>query len=529
MIERADEGSSDIRITQSQVVDSQGPSAEIEGRSNGIMGSMADLMTEASASYQPRSVDIAGMSLARIKRRGSVMGTMARQKWIDAAEATGKRWVILKNKKPRIFDILGPGMLVCLADTDGGGLMTAAESGSLWGYTLINWQIILVPVLYVAQELSMRLGILTRKGLTELIAHHYGPVWGWLLGCTLILTCIGAMMSEMATIAGVGQLYGIPKYVSCSVVMGSLLGIVLMKSYDKVEAIGLAMGACQIVFPFMVVIVRPNLDELATGLTTFPYDDDDYLQLVAANIGAVIMPWMLAYQQSAVRDKGMAVDKMDDSRMDTLVGSIVTQLVVCGMIVSIGATTYFKQGKQVKINKVSQIISALTPTLGSYWARILISVGMVGSSLLAAQVVSICAAWCLSEAQIGSRRRKKMAEGRKQGLSESLIVPDEEAFVSPLDLSPREAPVFYCAYTGVCLIGFVITVSGVNIVWLNISVQIANGMLMPPVVFALWLLCSSGEVLPEEHRIKGWYKWLLLIVFLLCSVICWYSTYQGFS
>ena len=98
----------------------------------------------------------------------------------------------------RFAAVAGPGLAVMLADTDAGCIITAAQSGAQWGYKLLLLQFILMPVLYVVQELTVRLGIVTGQGHAQLIHRHFGRFWAWISAGTLIISCIGGSHSQIA-------------------------------------------------------------------------------------------------------------------------------------------------------------------------------------------------------------------------------------------------------------------------------------------------------------------------------------------
>src|SRR5256885_13091987 len=150
-----------------------------------------------------------------------------------------------------------------LADTDAGSVITAAQSGAEWGYRLLLLQLVLVPILYMVQELTVRLGIVSGKGHAEMIRDHYGRGWAWLSVSTLVLACVGALLSELSGLAGVGLLVGVPAPVTMVLVVGALILMAYRGSYLTVERIAIAVGAFELVF--LAVAVRAGAGRGALG------------------------------------------------------------------------------------------------------------------------------------------------------------------------------------------------------------------------------------------------------------------------
>lgn len=415
----------------------------------------------------------------------------------EATSSSSKAGSALARKGSLVayFAVMGPGLVVMLADTDAGSLITAAQSGAQWGYTLLSAQIILIPIVYIVQELTIRLGVVTGKGHGELIEAHFGRRWAWLSVSTLIIACTGAIVCEMSGIAGVGLMWGIPMWVSTGAVALFLIGIVVTGTYKRVERIAIAVGLFELVFLVTMVMSGPNPEYMKEGLMSFPISNSSYLFLIAANIGAVVMPWMIFYQQSAVVDKGLTMEDIPNSRRDTAIGSVVTQLVMIAMLVTTAATLWENHEGGVSLNTVEQISDAITPHLGYDAGRILFSLGMVGAALVAAIVVSLTAAWGLGEV-MGYRR--SLGDGVKQ------------------------APWFYVVYAVVLAAGIGIVLSGVNLIDINIFVQVINAMLLPIVLGFLVVL--SMRALPEQYRLKGRYA---VIVCFLTVVMCVLGVYSG--
>ena len=135
--------------------------------------------------------------------------------------------------------VMGPGLVVMLADTDVGSIITAAQSGVQWGYRLLLLQLLLVPVLFVVQELTVRLGIFTGQGHGELIRKSFGTGWAWLSVCGLGVATIGALVTEFSGVAAVGELFGVPRVLSLGLTVAVLLAIVLTGSYRRVERVAI--------------------------------------------------------------------------------------------------------------------------------------------------------------------------------------------------------------------------------------------------------------------------------------------------
>lgn len=384
--------------------------------------------------------------------------------------------------------IAGPGLVVMLADTDAGSIITAAQSGAVWGYKLLLLQFILMPILYIAQELTVRLGVTTGMGHGELIKKHFGKFWAWVSVTTLLVTCVGAIISEFSGIAGVGQLFGVPHSLSITLSAIFLGAIVWTGSYRSVERVAIALGLFELIFFFVAWKAHPNLQAMLQGLTSMPIHEKGYLYLTAANIGAIIMPWMIFYQQSAVVDKGLQPEALKGSRWDTAIGAVITQLIMAAVLVTTAATIG-KTHPGESLNTVQQISHALTPFLGSTAGKLLFAIGMLGASLIAAIVVSLTAAWGLGE-----------ITGYKRSLS----------------CNPKKAPWFYLVYTAVLILGALFILSGMNLVKLNLGIEVMNAALLPVVLGFLFLL--AWKTLPAPYRLKGPYAWIVFIILSITAV-----------
>jgi len=376
--------------------------------------------------------------------------------------------------------VVGPGLMVMLADTDAGSVVTAAQSGAAWGYSLLPLEVALVPVLYLVMELTVRLGIATGKGHASLIKECFGRKWAVFSVATLVVSTTGAMVTELAGLAGVGAMVGIPPGV---VVVGAVcfLGtVVLSGSYRRVERIGLALGLFELAFLVAALRAHPALHSIAGSFGSVgPLAQPGYLAIVAANVGAVIMPWMIFYQQSAVVDKGLQVKQLKLARADTAIGAAVTQLVMIAVLVAaavaLGDGGRHRSGTYGTgaLRDVQTISAALVPSLGVTAGRLAFALGMAGAALVAALVVSLAAAWAFAE-----------ASGQRGSLNNRA----------------RQAPMFYGAYFVSLAVAAIVTLSWGDAVQLTIVVEVGNSVLLPIVLGFLLLLAKKA--LPAPYRLS---------------------------
>src|SRR5271168_5252011 len=220
----------------------------------------------------------------------------------------------------RFLAVFGRGFVVMLADTDVGSVITAGQSGVQWGYRLLLLQLILVPILYMVQELTVRLAIFTGRGHGELIRDTFGPIWAWVSAMGLGIATIGALLTEFSGVAGVGELYGLSRYASLPIAVIALLVVVFTGSYRRVERFAICVGLFELAFFFVAWAAHPDSAALLAGAVDIPYRNPDYLYLSAANIGAAIVPCMVFYQQSAVADKRLRREHLAAARWDTAIG-----------------------------------------------------------------------------------------------------------------------------------------------------------------------------------------------------------------
>lgn len=357
--------------------------------------------------------------------------------------------------------------MVMLADTDAGSIVTAGQSGARWGYRLLLVELLLIPILYLVMELTVRIGVVTGKGHAQLIREHFGRRAALVSVAGLLVSVCGALVTEFAGIAGVGRLYGIPPALTVPAAALFLVAIVCSGGYRRVEVIGIGLGLFELAFLVAAVLAHPSAHALGHGITSSqPLGNSSYLALVAANVGAVVMPWMIFYQQGAVIDKGLTVRDLRAARVDTALGAILTQLVMIAVLVATAAATRSRGS----LETVGQLSQALSRSLGSDAGRLILTLGITGAALLASIVVSLAAAWSVAELRDTPRS---------------------------LDQTPRQAPLFYGLYVVAIAGGAGLVLASHSLVRLAIAAEIMNALLLPLALGFLVLL--AFRALPREH------------------------------
>jgi len=393
--------------------------------------------------------------------------------------------------------VFGPGLVVMLADTDVGSVITAAQSGVEWGYRLLLLQVLLIPILFMVQELTVRLGVFTGRGHGELIRDTFGPFWAWVSLAGLAVATFGALLTEMSGVAGVGELYGIPRGWSLAATVLFLIGVVTTGSYRRVERVAIALGLFELAFFVVAWLAHPKLAALAHGAINIPITSTSYLYLAAANIGAVIMPWMVFYQQSAIADKKLRAEHLSAARWDTAVGAVVTQLVMAAVLIATAAT-FGPNGEHPPLDTVGEMSVALTRFLGQTAGRAIFGAGVIGAGMVAAVVCSLALAW---------------GAGEVTGYRHSL------------EHRPREAGWFYFVFSASIVVGAVVVGLWPNLVSLNIGVQVMNALLLPLVLG--FLIALSVRALPPAHRLRGPYLVVVILVTVLTTAFGVFGGLQG--
>ena len=377
-----------------------------------------------------------------------------------------RKWVL------RLLAVAGPGIVVTFADTEAGSITTAATSGAQYGYALILLQLLLIVPLFIVQEMTVRLGTVTGKGHARLIREHYGLGWAWVSLGTMLLTNIAALVTEFAGISGAAAIFGLPPAPFVLIAALTLAVVIFTASYKRAEYFALALCAMELLFIPAALAAKPDYHAvLFQGiLGAQPLGDQNYLLLIASNIGAVIMPWMIFYQQSATVDKGLKVRDLPFARIDTAIGSVVTQGIMIAVIVMTAATLFVHH---LSVTDAAHAAISLEPLVGRF-AGVTFGAALIGASMLGAFVVSLATAWAFGEA----------FEWRCS-LNDSVL----------------KAKRFYALYLGsVFVAAGIVLIPHLPLISMTVDVEAFNGFVLPIVLGFLLVLVNDRRVIGDRRN-----------------------------
>ena len=293
--------------------------------------------------------------------------------------------------------LLGPGWLTMLADVDAPSILTAMQSGYYTGLAMVPWLILLTVPLYFIQELTIRAALGSGKGMGTLLKEVYGSRVAAISLIAMLVIDGAAYVGEYAAISAIGLLFGVPVVISVALVLIFHTAIILMGgSYKRVENVLLAISAFILVYLMAFAVIPIKAQDIYGALMSVfqpsSYFNSLYVTLLTANIGAVIMPWMLYYQQSAIVDKGLRREHYIHERFETVMGAIISEALMIGSLL----VGYWLRIRGGAVDGFQSALLSISRVISPYWF-IVAAVGMVAAALLAIFVISLGFAYGLSE------------------------------------------------------------------------------------------------------------------------------------
>lgn len=369
-----------------------------------------------------------------------------------------------------LLAVVGPGLITSNADNDAGGITTYSQAGAQFGYKML-WLLVAVTIsLAVVNEMGSRMGVVTGKGLADLIRERFG-VRGTTFAMLLLLFANAfTTVAEFAGIAAGLELFGVPRYVSVPVAAVMIWLLVVRGSYPVVEKVLLSIGLVYVTYIVSGLLVHPPWNEvLRSSVVPEIVPRRDYFLLAIALIGTTVTPWMQFYLQAAVADKGIPNENLAYSRVDVLVGALVTDIIAFFIIVATAATLHgHLSAEQLANMQAGDFARALTPVAGRF-ATALFAVGLIGASFLAGNVVPLSTAYAVTE-----------AFGWERGVGHRFT----------------EAPAFFGIFTGLLVVGALATLTpGLPLVSMILLSQDANGIILPAILVYMLILLNDRRIM----------------------------------
>jgi NRAMP (natural resistance-associated macrophage protein)-like metal ion transporter len=395
-----------------------------------------------------------------------------------------------------MLSVIGPGLITANVDNDATGITGYSLAGANYGYGLL-WAVVLVTIsLAVVQEMVARMGVVTGKGLADLIREKFGvriTFWSMLL---LLIANAATTVAEFAGVSSSMSIFGVSPLISVPIAAILVWVLVVRGSYRYVERI--LLGLCLIYFSyvFSAIIIHPNWGQVLHETLIPPIQfNQAYLLTLVAVIGTTIAPWMQFYQQSAIADKGIKIAHLRYERIDTYVGAFLTDFIAFFIVVCTGATLYVYH---IPMNQASDAALALVPLAhgNGQLAEILFGVGLLNASLMAASVLPLSTAYSISE-----------AFGWERGIGRKF----------------KEAPQFFFLYTLVIVVGAGVTlfVPSDRLVFVLNLPNVVGGMLLPLILVLMIILCNDRRLLGRyvNGHVRNWIAWITTIVMTILTLL----------
>jgi Mn2+/Fe2+ NRAMP family transporter len=383
--------------------------------------------------------------------------------------------------------VLGPGIVTGSVDNDAGGITTYSVAGAIYGYKLLWTLIPAFLVLVVVQEMNARMGIVTRKGLADLIRENVGVKLTFFIFLPILLSNIFNTTTEFAGVAGSLMVFGISKYIGVPVVAFVVWIMVVKGTYKSAERIFLVLSMLLLSYIVAALLGNPDWQEIGSSIVR-PEINMNFkeLSVVIGIIGTTIAPWMQFYMQSAVIEKRLQMKDYKYTIVDVVVGSVLTVVVAAFIIIACASTLHLEG---IKIVDAKDAAMALRPFAGKL-SSMVFGFGLFAASIFSATILPVATAFYVCEAF---------------------------GFEAGIDKTWKEAPQFYWLYTAIIVIGAsIILIPGAPLVRICLWSQIINGILLPIVLVCMMLLINSKEVMGKyvnnmAQNIIGWTTIVILI------------------
>jgi NRAMP (natural resistance-associated macrophage protein)-like metal ion transporter len=392
------------------------------------------------------------------------------------------------------FAVLGPGFITAVVDNDSGGILTYSQAGARFGYLPLWTLMPITLLLIIAQEMCSRMGAVTGKGLSDLIREEFGLRITFIMMALLVVVNLTNVMSEFAGVATSLELFGISRYISVPLAAAAVWFLVVKGNYQSVEKIFLFACVFYVTYIFSGFLVKPDWKEAALySVKPVLLLEPAYIYMLIGMVGTTIAPWMQFYLQAAVVEKGITAKDYAESRIEVIVGCVMTAVIAFFIIVACAGAIWANGPKDIK--DASEAALGLKP-FGQY-AFLLFSAGLFNASIFAACILPLSTAYSVCE-----------------GLG----------FEAGVNKKMSEAPIFYFLYTALIVVGAgVILWPKFPLVKMILLSQVLNGVLLPLVLIFMILLINKKDLMGEWTNspwvnVVSWFTVVFMIGLTLAYV-----------
>jgi len=423
--------------------------------------------------------------------------TSTLSRWAGQAREFNHRNRHWRRRVALFLAVVGPGLITSNVDNDAGGITTYSVAGAQFGYALL-WSLIPMTIaLYVSEEMCARMGVVTGKGLSDLIREEFGFRSTFFVMLAALAVDLGNTVAEFAGIAASMEIFHISKYVAVPIAAFLVWILVVRGNYRQVEKIFLVACAFYLSYVLSAFLAKPDW-LFAAKETVIPtlHLNAAYLLMLTGLIGTTIAPWQFFYLQASFVEKRVGPRQYKHARMDVLVGSISCMVIVFFIIVCCAATLHAHGF--TNITDAGQAAQALEPLAGK-WAASLFAFGLLNASLFAASILPLSTAHVICE-----------------GLG----------FESGLDNTLKEAPAFYGLYTALIVVGAgIILIPKAPLLKILILSQVANGIWLPVVLIFILLLINRRDLMGEHVNTLSFnvVAWAASIIMIILTIVLVYA------
>lgn len=409
-----------------------------------------------------------------------------------------RSWNYWKIRLLVFLSVVGPGIITGTADNDAGGVATYSIAGAHFGYQML-WILILITfMLYVTQEMGMRLGVVTGKGLGDLIREKLGLRFALILIGLVFLANFTNILADVAGIAAVADIYSIPRIIFVPIFVTLLWYIILKGSFNFVQNIFLT--SCILFFCYVIngFIARPDIPAMLHGsfVPVLPLNRE-FLFTATALIGTTLTVWGQFFVQSYFVDKGVDKKRIRSARLDIIFGAFWTDFVAYFIIISAAATLYVKG---IRIESAVDATLALGPLLGDF-AKHLFAWGLLNASLLGVCVITMGTAYAITEV-LGTERK--------------------------VNATFKDAPLFY-SIIGFCFLvcTLLVLIPRFPMIFILTASQALNTIVLPIIFYVILRLINDKKLMGTHANgpVFNLISWVTIISFTLISFLMLYFTF----